>query len=66
MKAATIEFDDKQDLLIALNGPEAFTLLSELDNLIRTQLKHGDPETDRDKLTEMRFEITSFLERFES
>jgi hypothetical protein len=63
---ATLEFDDKQDLLIALNGPEAFTLLSMLDNLIRTQLKHGDPETDRDKLQEVRSEITNFLERFES
>lgn len=62
---ATLEFDDRHELLIALNGPEAFTLLSMLDNLIRTQLKHGDPATDRDKLTEVRFEITSFLERFE-
>ena len=61
----TLEFDDRHDLLIALNGPEAFTLLSELDNFIRNQLKHGDPETDRDKLQEVRFEITSFLERFE-
>lgn len=60
---STLEFDDKHDLLMALNGPEAFTLLSEIDNLIRTQLKHGDPETDRDKLQEVRFEITSFLER---
>ena len=62
---ATLEFDDRRDLLMALNGPEAFTLLSEIDNMLRTQLKHGDPETDRDKLQEVKFEITNFLERFE-
>jgi hypothetical protein len=62
---ATLEFDDKHDLLMALNGPEAFTLLSEIDNMLRTQLKHGEPETDRDKLQEVKFEITNFLERFE-
>lgn len=62
---ATLEFDDRHDLLMALNGPEAFTLLSEIDNMLRTQLKHGDPETDRDKLQEVKFEITNFLERFE-
>ncbi len=62
---ATLEFDDRHELIIALNGLEAITLLSEIDNLIRTQLKHGDPATDRDKLTEVRFEITNFLERFE-
>ena len=61
----TLEFDDRHDLLMALNGPEAFTLLSEIDNMLRTQLKHGDPETDRDKLKEVKFEITNFLERFE-
>ena len=62
---ATLEFDDRHDLLMALNGPEAFTLLSEIDNMLRTQLKHGEPETDRDKLQEVKFEITNFLERFE-
>ena len=62
---ATLEFDDRHDLLMALNGPEAFTLLSEIDNMLRTQLKHGEPETDRDKLKEVKFEITNFLERFE-
>ena len=62
---ATLEFDDRHDLLMALNGPEAFTLLSEIVNMLRTQLKHGDPETDRDKLQEVKFEITNFLERFE-
>ena len=62
---ATLEFDDRHDLLMALNGPEAITLLSEIDNILRTQLKHGDPETDRDKLKEVKFEITNFLERFE-
>lgn len=62
---ATLEFDDRHDLLMALNGPEAFTLLSEIDNMLRTQLKHGDPETDRDKLQEVKFEIANFLERFE-
>ena len=63
---ATLEFDDLRDLLIALNGPEAVTLLSGLDHLIRTQLKHGFPEKDRDMLQEVRAQITSFLERFES
>ena len=62
---ATLEFDDRHDLLMALNGPEAFTLLSEIVNMLRTQLKHGEPETDRDKLQEVKFEITNFLERFE-
>lgn len=62
---ATLEFDDRHDLLMALNGPEAVTLLSEIDNILRTQLKHGEPETDRDKLKEVKFEITNFLERFE-
>lgn len=62
---ATLEFDDRHDLLMALNGPEAFTLLSEIDNMLRTQLKHGGPETDRDKLQEVKFEIANFLERFE-
>ena len=62
---ATLEFDDRHDLLMALNGPEAFTLLSEIDKMLRTQLKHGEPETDRDKLKEVKFEITNFLERFE-
>ena len=62
---ATLKFDDRHDLLMALNGPEAVTLLSEIDNMLRTQLKHGDPETDRDKLQEVKFEITNFLERFE-
>ena len=62
---ATLEFDDRHDLLMALNGPEAITLLSEIDNMLRTQLKHGDPETDRDKLQEVKFEIANFLERFE-
>ena len=62
---ATLEFDDRHDLLMALNGPEAITLLSEIDNMLRTQLKHGEPETDRDKLKEVKFEITNFLERFE-
>lgn len=62
---ATLEFDDRHDLLMALNGPEAFTLLSEIDNMLRTQLKHGEPETDRDKLQEVKFEIANFLERFE-
>lgn len=62
---ATLEFDDRHDLLMALNGPEAVTLLSEIVNMLRTQLKHGDPETDRDKLQEVKFEITNFLERFE-
>ena len=62
---ATLEFDDRHDLLMALNGPKAFTLLAEIDNMLRTQLKHGEPETDRDKLQEVKFEITNFLERFE-
>lgn len=62
---ATLEFDDRTDLLMALNGPEAVTLLSEIVNMLRTQLKHGEPETDRDKLQEVKFEITNFLERFE-
>ena len=62
---ATLEFDDRHDLLMALNGPEAVTLLSEIVNMLRTQLKHGEPETDRDKLQEVKFEITNFLERFE-
>ena len=62
---ATLEFDDRHDLLMALNGPEAITLLSEIVNMLRTQLKHGDPETDRDKLQEVKFEIANFLERFE-
>ena len=62
---ATLEFDDRHDLLMALNGPEAVTLLSEIVNMLRTQLKHGDPETDRDKLQEVKFEIANFLERFE-
>ena len=62
---ATLGFDDRTDLLMALNAPEAVTLLSEIDNMLRTQLKHGDPETDRDKLQEVKFEITNFLERFE-
>ena len=61
----TLEFDDRHDLLMALNGPEAVTLLSEIVNMLRTQLKHGEPETDRDKLQEVKFEITNFLERFE-
>ncbi len=62
---ATLKFDDRHDLLMALNGPEAVTLLSEIVNMLRTQLKHGEPETDRDKLQEVKFEITNFLERFE-
>lgn len=62
---ATLEFDDRHALLMALNGPEAVTLLSEINNMLRTQLKHGEPETDRDKLQEVKFEITNFLERFE-
>ena len=62
---ATLEFDDRHDLLMALNGPEAVTLLSEIVNMLRNQLKHGDPETDRDKLKEVKFEIANFLERFE-
>lgn len=62
---ATLEFDDKHDLLMALNGAEAVTLLSEIYNMLRTQLKHGESETDRDKLQEVRFEILNFLEKFE-
>lgn len=62
---ATLKFDDRHDLLMALNGPEAVTLLSEIVNMLRTQLKHGEPETDRDKLQEVKFEIANFLERFE-
>lgn len=60
---ATLEFENKHDLLMAVYGAEACALLSDIDMAIRTQLKHGEVEKDRDVLESIRGDIRELLER---
>jgi hypothetical protein len=60
---ATLEFDDKFQLLMAIHGPEAFALLQDIDVMIRNQLKHGEVEKDRETLESVRADIRELLER---
>lgn len=60
---ATLEFDNRHDLLMALHGAEACALLSDIDQAIRTQLKHGEAEKDRETLESIRADIRDLLER---
>lgn len=43
---ATLEFDDKADLHFALAGFDLYYALTELDQALRSTLKHGDLSDD--------------------
>jgi hypothetical protein len=60
---ATLEFENRHDLLMAVHGAEACALLSDIDMAIRTQLKHGESGKDRDTLESIRADIRELLER---
>ncbi len=68
---ATLECENRHDLLMALHGAEACALLSDIDmaipfgkdQAIRTQLKHGEAEKDRETLESIRADIRDLLER---
>lgn len=60
---ATLEFEDKFQLLMAVYGPEAFALLQDIDVTVRNQLKHGEAEKDRETLESVRADIRELLER---
>lgn len=57
MPKVTMEFtlpDEQGELDDAMKGREALCLLSNIESLIRSHLKHGDPADDRRVLEQAR------------
>jgi len=60
MITATLHFtlpDDKQEFDMACKASEAYVALHRLGEDIRSHLKYGEPEKDREKLEEIRRKI---------
>jgi len=60
MMTATLHFtlpEDKQEFDMACHAGEAYSTLQHLGEVVRSHLKYGEPEKDREKLEELWREI---------
>ena len=58
----TLKMDDRDEFILAINGPDLYSVLWDIDNYLRKRVKHEDLSDDAVKvLQEVRDELLSLM-----